>query len=339
VKFGHWLSLVILGVCLYIVWLIRNVLLLTLTAIVLAVVLNRFVRSLQKHVPNRRLAVSFFTIFTLLILTLIGVIVIPIVVRQTQDLVALSPLIIRQVEVWIVVFSSWVPGLSAEGFADLENIFNQLQAINIELIFNRFYMLFSNTLTVAFNVLLISILTIMMLLNPPAYRRVLIKLFPTSIRPQVSHVLDNCEQAISGWFIGISFNMSVIALMSLTGLWLLGIPFALANGLLAGLLAFIPYLGPVISVVPPVAIALLDDPWKALAVVILYIAIQQVETNVLTPQVMQKQVSLLPAVMLLAQVIFAAFFGFLGLLLALPLTLIVQQWLKEFWFEEALESS
>ncbi|TVQ12374.1 MAG: AI-2E family transporter [Leptolyngbya sp. DLM2.Bin27] len=331
------MSLVILGVCLYIVWLIRNVLLLTLAAIVLAVVLNQFVRSLQKHVASRRLAVFFFTLATLLVLTLAGVIVVPVVVGQMQDLINLVPLIIRQIEVWIVVFSSWVPGLSAEGLADIENIFNQLQTINIRLVIDQFFMVFSNTLTVAFNGLLIGVLTIMMLLNPAAYRRVLIKLFPTSMRPQVDHILDNCEQAITGWFIGISFNMSVIALMSLIGLWLLGIPFALANGLLAGLLAFIPYLGPVISVVPPVAIALLDTPWKALAVVVLYIAIQQVETNVLTPQVMQKQVSLLPAVMLLAQVIFTAFFGFLGLLLALPLTLIVQQWLKEFWFAEALE--
>jgi predicted PurR-regulated permease PerM len=178
----------------------------------------------------------------------------------------------------------------------------------------------------------------MMLLNPQAYRRLFLKAFPSSNRQQVDRVLDNCEDAIAGWFIGILFNMTVIATMSMVGLWILGIPLALANGLLAGLLAFIPNIGPVVSVIPPAAIALLEAPWKALAVIVLYIVIQQVESNVLTPLVMKKQVSLLPAVTLLSQVIFAIFFGFLGLLLALPLTLIIQQWLEEFWVKGFLEA-
>lgn len=119
-------------------------------------------------------------------------------------------------------------------------------------------------------------------------------------------------------------------MLSMIGLWILGIPLAFANGLLTGLLAFIPNLGPFISVIPSAAIALLKAPWKAIAVVVLYVVIQQIESNILTPLVMKKQASLLPATTLLSQVVFAAFFGFLGLLLALPLTLIIQQWLDEF---------
>jgi predicted PurR-regulated permease PerM len=230
-----------------------------------------------------------------------------------------------------------VPGFSVENFQSLENIFQQLQSLNLEMLFGRFYQWFSNTLTITLNVLLVTVLIIMMLLNPKAYRRLFLKLFPASRRPQVDRVLDNCEDAIAGWFIGILFNMTVIAVMSMVGLWILGVPLAFANGLLAGLLAFIPNLGPVMSVIPPAAIALLEAPWKAAAVVVLYIVIQQIESNVLTPLVMKRQVSLLPAVTLLCQVIFAVFFGFLGLLLALPLTLIIQQWLNEFWVKGFLE--
>ncbi|MGB3202906.1 MAG: AI-2E family transporter, partial [Nodosilinea sp.] len=135
----------------------------------------------------------------------------------------------------------------------------------------------------------------------------------------------------------ILFNMTIIAIMSMIGLWVLGIPLAFANGLLAGLLAFIPNLGPFLSVLPPATIALLEAPWKAIAVIILYIVIQQIESNILTPLVMKKQVSLLPAVTLLSQVVFAVFFGFLGLLLALPLTLIIQQWVDEFWVKGFLD--
>ena len=158
------------------------------------------------------------------------------------------------------------------------------------------------------------------------------------MRRTVEQVLDHCEDAIVGWFIGITFNMVVIAIMSMIGLWLLGVPLMLANGLLAGLLAFIPNIGPVVSVIPPVAIALLEAPWKAIAVIGLYILIQQIESNLLTPFVMKQQVNLLPAITLLAQVVFSLFFGFLGLLLALPLALTLQQWLNEFWVKRYAEA-
>jgi predicted PurR-regulated permease PerM len=89
-------------------------------------------------------------------------------------------------------------------------------------------------------------------------------------------------------------------------------------------------------VIPPIALALLDAPWKAVAVLILYIVIQQLESNVLTPLVMEKQVSLPPAVTLASQVIFASFFGFLGLFLALPLVVILQVWIKELLVKDIL---
>lgn len=103
------------------------------------------------------------------------------------------------------------------------------------------------------------------------------------------------------------------------------------------MLTFIPNFGPVLSVVPPAAMALLDAPWKSLAVIILYIVIQQIESNVLTPIVMQKQVLLLPAITLLSQATFAVFFGLLGLFLALLITVVAQVWLKEILVKDILD--
>ncbi|HEY9835844.1 MAG TPA: AI-2E family transporter, partial [Vampirovibrionales bacterium] len=84
-------------------------------------------------------------------------------------------------------------------------------------------------------------------------------------------------------------------------------------------------------------IALLDAPWKALAVLIWYILIQQIESYWLTPTVMAKQVSLLPAVTLVAQIFFASVFGVLGLLLALPLTVVAQIWIQELYFKDIMD--
>ncbi|MBE9158053.1 AI-2E family transporter [Nodosilinea sp. LEGE 06152] len=329
-KFSQWLSLVILGVCLYIFWQIRTVLLLALAAVTFVVVLNRAVRLLQKRIADRRVAVLILVVSVLLVLGGFGAIIVPPFFSQLQAIIDLTSQVVNRAQTWVLNLGDTIPGFAIDDLQSLEAILDRLQTLNLEMIFGRFFTWFSNTLTIALNLLLVTVLIIMILMNPKAYRGIFLKLFPSSRRQQVSHVLDNCEEAISGWFIGILFNMTIIATMSMIGLWVLGIPLAFANGLLAGLLAFIPNLGPFLSVLPPAAIALLEAPWKAIAVVILYVVIQQIESNILTPLVMKKQVSLLPAVTLLSQVVFAVLFGFLGLLLALPLTLIIQQWVNEF---------
>lgn len=336
-KFSQWLSLIILTISLYVFWQIRNVVLLALTAVIFAVVMNRAVRFLERWIKSRPLSVLILLGLGIGAFTLIGFVIVPPFAGQVQELVNLTPEIVDRIQAWLFNLEVRVPPFLIRYFQDVENVLGQLRSLNFEMVFGRFYMLFSNTLTITLNMLLVIVTTIMILLNPKPYHNLLVKTFPSSLRQRANRVLDDCERAITGWFVGIIFNMFVIAVMSMIGLWVLGVPLAFANGLVAGLLAFIPNLGPAISIVPPIAIALLDAPWKALAVLILYIVIQQIESNILTPTVMRKQVSLLPAVTLLSQIVFAVFFGFLGLLLALPLTIISQQWLKEFWVKGYLE--
>jgi predicted PurR-regulated permease PerM len=177
----------------------------------------------------------------------------------------------------------------------------------------------------------------MLLANPQAYRKGFVRLFPSFYRRRVDGILDQCEVALGRWLGGALISMSVVALMSMVGLSILRIPSPLAQGILAGVLNLIPNLGPTISVIPPMAIALLEAPWKSVAVFGLYFAIQQIESNFLTPYVMAQQVSLLPAVTLLSQVFFATFFGFLGLFLALPLTVVGQIWVKEVLIKDVLD--
>ena len=85
------------------------------------------------------------------------------------------------------------------------------------------------------------------------------------------------------------------------------------------------------------AIALLDNPWKPLLVFILYLVIQQIDANLVTPTVMAHRVSLLPAVTLISQLFFVTFFGFLGLFLALPLTVVAKIWLQEVLIKDVLD--
>lgn len=338
-KISQWISLASIALAIYILWRIRQVLLLLFTAIIFATVLNRAVRRLQKSGIKHTVAL-FISIFTLLgIFAFFSIAIVPPLVDQSQQLIEKVPLGIEQFNNWLFL---WQEKLSVSNplLGNIRDSLTKLVQIPQPLrnqIVSNFFVLFSNTVNIILNILIVFVLTIMLLATPLQYRQGFIRLFPKSVRSRVDDILTRCEQGITAWSIGLIFSMSVISLLSGTGLLILGVPLILANALLAGLLNFIPNLGPFLSVVPPMAIALLDAPWKAVAVLILYILIQQVETNILTPLVMQKQVSLLPAVTLVSQFIFAIFFGFFGLFLALPLTIITQILLEELLIKNILD--
>lgn len=336
---GKWIGFLALSVSLYILWQIREVLLLLFLAVVLATALNRFVQRLQKSGVKRGLA-ALLAIGTLVTL-IVGFVwlIVPPFIDQFQQLVQIVPEGLEQLRAWVdSVQSRFIPGRSFEDYLPNSNdLIRQVQPLASRL-FGNFFSLFSDFLAIVVNLLLVVVLTIMLLSNPTPYRRGFIQLFPSFYRRRIDEILTECDVALGGWLIGILFNVAVITTLSGVGLLILGVKLALVNALLAGLLTFIPNVGPTLSVIPPVAIALLDAPWKAIAVLVLYIVIQQVETNILTPTVMQKQVSLLPAVTLVSQVAFAVFFGFLGLLLALPLLVVTQVWLREILIKDVLDN-
>ena len=137
--------------------------------------------------------------------------------------------------------------------------------------------------------------------------------------------------------IGVLISSLCVGLLAGIGLSLLGVKLVMANALLAGLLNVIPNVGPTLSTVFPMAVALLDDPWKAVAVLGLYVVIQNVESYVITPSVMQQQVNLLPGLTLTAQFIFTGLFGPLGLLMALPLAVVIQVLIREIVIHDLLD--
>jgi len=336
VNLGQWIGLIALVTCLYILWQIREVLLLVFGAVVLATALNRLARRFQRLGMRRGFALLLSVgLFLALVVGFVWLIVPPLI-AQFQELTDRFPKGIERANSWLDQLEARVPRQLAPYLPDVNSLSQQAQPL-VNRLLGSSVAFFSSSLGVVLNILLVLVLTGMMLANPHAYRQVFVRLFPSFYRRRVDGILHQCEEALGGWLTGATISMSVVALMSVTGLSFLHIPAALALGVLAGLLNLIPNLGPTISVIPPMAIALLDSPWKALGVLALYFVIQQTESNFLTPYVMAQQVSLLPAVTLLSQVFFATFFGLLGLFLALPLTVVGQIWLKEVLIKDVLD--
>lgn len=333
---GRWIGLLAFVVSVYILWEIRQVLLLIFAAVVLANALNILVKRFHQSGMKRAFAV-LLAIF-LLIAVFVGffLVIVPPFASQFQELSELVPKGIQRFSSWFEILQTRISPQLKEYIPDVDQLIQQLQPLANRLLGGGFTF-FSSSLGFLGQFLLVLILTLMLLADPTPYRKSFVRLFPSFYRHRVEYILDQCKVALRGWLIGILFNMFVIASLSFVGLLILRVPLALAQAALAGILTFLPNIGPALSVIPPIAIALLEAPWKAIAVLILYVLIQQVESNLLTPYVMAQQVSLLPAVTLLAQVFFATFFGFLGLLLALPLTVVAQVWLKEVVIKDILD--
>ena len=134
--------------------------------------------------------------------------------------------------------------------------------------------------------------------------------------------ITESERALRLWLRGQLIAMIVVGLLTGFGLWCLGMPSAFTLGLLAGMLEFIPFAGPILSMVPAILLALAVSPDLALWVLLLYFAVQQFEGYVLTPLVQQYAVDLPGVVLLFALIAFGALFGTLGVILAAPLTVV-----------------
>ena len=336
-KLGQWIGLLALIASCYILWQIRQALLLLFAAVVVATSLNRLARYLQRFGLKRPIAVLLSISFLILIFVGLFLIIVPPFAQQFQQLTQRTPQGIAKLNQWLDLIETRFSGQIGQRLPnlDINNIIQQLRPIFNQLLGGAGAFV-GNTLGVILSFLLVLVLTLMTLAEPLSYRKAFIQLFPSFYRRRVDGILDECEVALGGWVIGALISMSVITLLSLIGLSVLQVPLPLAHAVVAGLLNLIPNIGPGLSVIPPMTIALLDSPLKSGFVLILYFLIQQFETNILTPYVMAQQVSLLPAVTLIAQVFFATFFGFLGLLLALPLTVVAQVWVREVLIKDIL---
>jgi predicted PurR-regulated permease PerM len=320
---GRWLGLLVFLASLYVLWAVHQLVLMLFGAVLIAVAIDRLAGLLQSRTRIKQRGQAILAAIGLLIALAIGAIllVVPPFVVQFRELTQLVPVALDRLDTWFHTVSQqplgqWLQTVFPD--FDFRSLITQAQPA-ISPLFQGGFALFASTLGGVFNLLLVAILALMVLFDPLPYRNAFVQLFPSFYRRRVLVILDRCRTSLDAWLIGILLNMSIIGILSGTGLALIGVKLALAHGVLAGMLTFIPNVGPALSVLPPMLVAVLDDPLKPLLVLGLYIIVQQ-----------------LPAVTLTAQIFFATFFGFTGLLLALPLTVVAQVWFQAVLVEDVL---
>ena len=341
-KFGQWIGVIATAAALVLLWQLREVVIHLFAAVVLAMALCTLVGVVQQRLRCRRPLALLLTLLGLVLLLAIALAaVVPPFVEQFQQLLLQLPtaaeratallrqaleqsnrmLYGQQAVQWLQ--QTWgASGGGAEpvagGLRGLLGVAGNLGSGLVQLLF----------------VLAVSL---MIAAQPQAYREVAVLLAPSFYRRRLRQVLQQCGEALSSWMGGVLLSSLCVALLAGIGLSLLGVKLVVANALLAGLLNVIPNIGPTLSTVFPMSVALLVSPWKALAVLGLYVLVQNLESYVITPSVMQHQLKLLPGLTLAAQLLFTVLFGPLGLLLALPLAVCLQVVIREVLIRDVLD--
>jgi predicted PurR-regulated permease PerM len=149
-------------------------------------------------------------------------------------------------------------------------------------------------------------------------------------------VIHEIGNVLRRWLVGQSLLAAGVALLTGAGLMLLGAPFAIALGLLAGLMEFVPYIGPFVAAVPAILVGFADSPQLALKIALLFLFIQSLESYVLAPLIQHKAVYLPPAVILFAQVLMGVIVGALGVAVATPLAAALMVAVSMLYVEDAL---
>lgn len=191
----------------------------------------------------------------------------------------------------------------------------------------------SSTVAVVTGIILIVFMAIYIGSDPKTYYHGLLHLVPHHARPRAGEVLTAIGMTLRRWLVSQLVAMAVIGVVTGIGLKLLGVKAAFALAILAGLLEFVPMVGPLLSAIPAVAMGFLDSPQKALLVALLYIAIQFLENHLLIPLLMKEGVDLPPVVTLIGLALMGLVFGFLGMLVAVPLLAAVMVAVKLLYVE------
>jgi predicted PurR-regulated permease PerM len=184
-----------------------------------------------------------------------------------------------------------------------------------------------------FGAVLAAIAGLYLAIDPETYVQGFARLVPPAGRPRFIRALYAVGADLRHWLLGTAINMLLIGIMTTVGLLLLGIPAAFALGMIALFLEFIPIYGPWLSAIPAVLVALLSSPADAFWVAVLYLCVQEVEAHLMSPLVMKGAVRIPPLLTLLIGAFMAVLFGFLGLVLAVPLLATTMVLLKRLYIE------
>lgn len=288
----------------WIIYLIRDLLIILFVAAVFVSGLSPMVEFFNKLRFPKVLSITITYLIIAFVVAGLIIGIFPPLLEESTKLAAVTPTLMAQffniTNIDKSVFSSEITSIS-------KNLFS----ITISL--------FDNLLTVIF----LLVLTFYMLLEKENLENRISSLFINK-KERVKRLIVKIEEKLGAWLQGQLILSLLIGFMSYIGLTILNIPYALPLALMAGVLEVIPVIGPIISAIPAIFLALTVSPILSVVVAAMYLVIQQLENHLIVPQVMKRAVGLNPLIVILAIAIGSRLFGISGALLAVPMAVVIQ---------------
>ncbi len=289
------------------IWLVARPLAFLVIAISIAEALAPPVAWLSRWM-KRGIAILLVFVALIAVIGGIGWVVVPALFSQGQEFVNRAPELIQKVSTPV---ARWDRASGGQVASLLSSWFQSLAGFLVSLPLAVFSALL--------NVLLIGFLSLYWLIGAPALQQFVLTMVPAHRQHKAAEVLRATGQAMGGYVRGAAINAVIMGVLAWLGLSLIGVDYAIVLGVLTMLGEPIPTIGPIIVAVPVVLVALLQSPSKALYALILYTVLEQVEGQLLTPNIMRQQTDIPQTLVIFAVVAGGALGGLLGVLTSIPL--------------------
>ncbi len=323
------MSIALTLTCIYLVGLLRSLFLdiwgvlsslfyTFLASLIITYILQPAVDVLHRRRVPRSAAILIVYAVIAAILAVVVLNLIPVISRQIAQLSSSLPAITAEVSRWIDMVNSRKTYLPNAVRTGIENALNQLEH-RVEVAPTGLFSVVTSTLNAIFMAFVVPFLVFYMLKDAKAIGRGMVRMAPAKSKHRVRLVLRAIDDTLGGYVRGQFLIMLAVGLLSFIGYLIIRLPYALLLGAFLGFADIIPYLGPIIGIAPAVIIALTTSGWPMLVkVVIVNIAVQQIEGNILSPQIMGRTLHLHPMAIVAALIVGGEAGGVLGLILAVP---------------------
>lgn len=329
ISWGTILKIFIAVLCFYILYQVRDILVLFIFALIISVLFNPSIDFLNKFKIPRVLAVIFVYLGFFGIISLLIYLIIPLFINEIQYLSQILPQYFEKI-------APPLRGLGIEAFKDLESfiaLFGRTLEEMAANIFSALFAVFGGILSTVF----VLTTAIFLSLEEKGTGKALSLMFPKKYEAYILSLWSRCQSKVSAWFLSRILGCLFVGLACYIAFLLFNVQYPFSLGLLAAALNFIPIVGPIITGVIIFILVALDDMLRAIFVLIVFILIQQVEGSIVLPALAKKFVGLSPVLVIIALSIGGTLWGFLGAILAIPLAGILFEFFKEFLQEKREE--
>ena len=324
------------------VWTLKDFMLLIICSLVISNVISNLCNQIQSILKLPRFA-SLLIVFVAIsfIIFTISILVLPPFIREFNEILIEIPNGLSRINILINSnlnkFNDLIYGDESENVIDIFKLVNDIVPIpDGATIAKAIQESFINIINLAGNVgsglikiIFVIVVSFMISIEPKAYIEGVLLVVPKVYRNKFRIILDKCNIALTNWTFSIVISSLSVGLLSLIVLSILDVKYVVSNAIIAMILNIIPNIGPVLSGIFPISIALLDNFWKPVAVLGAYIIIQNIESYIIMPSILKKKTNLLPGLTLISQFGFTFIFGPLGLVLSLPIAVITQVLIQE----------